>query len=90
MIYLKNQLANFELYVAKYYMRRQAYVASLSRAKFIVESYQKTPAVSDALAIMAEAYKNLNESRLEESTKIILEKKEFLLTNIPYRECQQN
>jgi outer membrane protein assembly factor BamD len=55
MIYLRNLLAESELNIADYYMRRGAYVAASNRARFVVENYSKSPAVADALAIMVEA-----------------------------------
>ena len=59
MIYLRNILARHEVHVADYYMRRGAYVAAVNRARFVVENYQRTPAVGDALAVMSMAYKVL-------------------------------
>lgn len=56
MIYLKNTLAEHEVHVADYYMRRGAYVAAANRARYVVENYQTTPAVPDALVIMVKAY----------------------------------
>lgn len=55
MIYLRNLLAESELNIADYYMRRGAYVAASNRARYVVENYSKSPAVADALAIMVEA-----------------------------------
>ncbi|MDY6891200.1 MAG: outer membrane protein assembly factor BamD [Pseudomonadota bacterium] len=60
MQYLKNRLATHEIHVASYYMRRQAWVAAANRGRYVVENLQETPAVPDALAIMAEAYTELN------------------------------
>lgn len=60
MVFLRNQLAAYEINVADYYIRRGAYVAAASRAKTVVESYQETPSVSDALQIMARAYQELD------------------------------
>ncbi|MFT5176087.1 MAG: outer membrane protein assembly factor BamD [Gammaproteobacteria bacterium] len=57
MLYLKNLLAQHEVHVADYYMRRGAYVAASNRARYVVENYQRAPAVPEALAIMAKAYK---------------------------------
>ena len=57
MLYLRNNLAKHELHVAKYYMRREAFVAAANRARFVVENYDTTPSVPDALVIMAKAYK---------------------------------
>jgi len=57
MIFLRNSLAKYELYVAEFYLKRGAYVAAVNRAKKVVESYQQTPAVPEALVILAKSYK---------------------------------
>jgi outer membrane protein assembly factor BamD len=59
MIFLRNRLADFELYVAKYYMRRGAYVGALNRAKFCIENYDGAPAVQPSLRIIVQAYRSL-------------------------------
>lgn len=59
MIYLRNLLADSEVHIARYYMRRQAYVAAVNRGRYVVENFPQTPAVPDALAIMIEAYMRL-------------------------------
>ena len=59
MLYLRNSLAQYEVNVARFYMVRGAYVAAANRAKKVVESYQRTPAVPEALVVMAKAYKVL-------------------------------
>ncbi len=73
MVYLRNQLAAFEVQVAKYYLRRKAYVAAVNRSKYVVESFQKTSYVADALAVMATAYKELGQNELAQSTKLVLQ-----------------
>lgn len=73
MIHLRNQLAAFELQVAKYYLRRKAYVAAISRSKYVIESFQKTAAVPDALAVMIEAYTQLGEKELASSSSLVLQ-----------------
>ncbi len=57
MIHLRNRLAKHELHVAKFYMKRSAYLAAANRAKTVVQAYPRTPAVPEALVIMAKAYK---------------------------------
>ena len=57
MLYLKNTLAMHEVHVAKYYMTRGAYVAAANRARYVVENYQRTPAMPDALVVLAKSYK---------------------------------
>src|ERR1700761_4345831 len=59
MIFLRNRLADFELYVAKYYMRRAPAVGALNRAKFCIENYDGPPAVQGSLRIIVQAYRNL-------------------------------
>lgn len=74
MIYIRNQLAAYELQVAKYYLRRKAYVASINRSKYLIESYQKTNSVGDAIAVMIEAYTQLGQNDLASSSKLVLQK----------------
>jgi len=59
MIALKNNLAMYEVHVARYYMKRRAYVAAADRASTVIEKYQRTPAVPYALLVLQEAYTNL-------------------------------
>lgn len=56
-IALKSNLALYDLNVAQYYMKRNAYVASINRAKHIIEKYPQTTAVPRALLLMADAYR---------------------------------
>lgn len=59
MIYLRNLLAAYEIHVAHYYLKRDAYVAAANRGRYVVENFQETPAVGDGLAVMTEAYQRL-------------------------------
>jgi outer membrane protein assembly factor BamD len=59
MIFLRNRLADYEVYVAQHYLNRQAYVAAIDRARFCIENYDGAPAVREALEIMIDAYKGL-------------------------------
>jgi len=54
MIYLRNVLASAEIQVANYYMRRAAWVAAGNRARNVVEHYDQSQAMPDALAILVE------------------------------------
>ncbi|MEO6967089.1 MAG: outer membrane protein assembly factor BamD [Rhodanobacteraceae bacterium] len=64
MVWLRNGLAQSELNVAEYYLRRQAYVASANRAEYLIEHYQRTPQVADALAVLAKSYAKLGRPEL--------------------------
>ncbi|MGR9115758.1 MAG: outer membrane protein assembly factor BamD [Gammaproteobacteria bacterium] len=59
MIALRNNLAMHEVHIARFYMRRKAYLAAANRAGEVVSKYQRTPAVPYALQIMQEAYDKL-------------------------------
>ena len=59
MIALRNNLAMHEVHIARFYMKRKAYVAAANRASEVVAKYQRTPAVPYALQIMREAYDKL-------------------------------
>lgn len=73
MVYLRNILAQNEVNVAHYYMRRGAYVAAANRARYVVENYNRTPSVPDALLIMAKAYKVLEMNDLSADALRVLE-----------------
>lgn len=72
MIFLRNNIAQSELNIAKYYFRREAYVAVQTRAKYIIENYQETPQAGDALALMAESYKRLGQKQLSDDSLRVL------------------
>jgi len=55
MLYLRNVLARAELHVADFYLRTGAYVAAANRARYVIENYNQSDAVPDALAITIEA-----------------------------------
>lgn len=72
MLYLRNNLARHELQVAKFYLQRGAYIAAANRAKKIIESYQRTPSVPDAMVVLAKSYKVMGLEDLYASTLKIL------------------
>lgn len=72
MIHLRNGLAQAELNVASYYLRRKAYIAAQTRAKFLLETYPQTPQTGDALAIMVESYRQLGQAKLAEDAESVL------------------
>ncbi len=59
MIAIRNRLARLEIHIAKYLLKRQAYIAAANRAAGVVANFPKTEAVEDALIIMVETYKAL-------------------------------
>ncbi|GAB2525994.1 outer membrane protein assembly factor BamD [Microbulbifer agarilyticus] len=73
MIHLRNLLARYEIHVANYYFKRGAYVASANRGRFVVENFQQTPSVPDALAVMVQAYHLLEMPQLESTSLAVLQ-----------------
>ena len=69
---IRNSLAKHEIYVADYYLRRGTYLAAANRAKYVIENYSKTPAVTDALKIMIEAYRQLKLDDLADDAEQVL------------------
>tara|TARA_B110000967_G_scaffold159087_1_gene164632 strand:+ start:267 stop:1085 length:819 start_codon:yes stop_codon:yes gene_type:complete len=74
MSYLMNKIAERELHVARYYMKRKAYVASLNRAKYVLENYRQSIHQEEALVILISAYEHLGIEDLKKDTERILEK----------------
>jgi outer membrane protein assembly factor BamD len=59
MKYLVNTLAQHDLHVAKYYYRRQAYLAAANRAQSAIKEYPDAPAVEEALFVLTKSYDKL-------------------------------
>ena len=73
MIYLRNNLAQYEVHVARYYQNRGAHLAAVNRAKYVVEHYPQTPAVPEGLAIMVRAYREMGMDDLAKDALRVLE-----------------
>ncbi len=72
LIYLRNLLAAYEIHVARYYIKRQAFIAASNRGRYVIEHFQQTPAVPDGLAVMVESYRQLGLDQLADQTLSIL------------------
>ena len=74
MIYLRDRLADYEVHVARYYMKRTAYVAAANRAQYAVEHYPQSPAVEEAFFILIRAYDALGLDDLRDSAERVMRK----------------
>ncbi|RLU00887.1 MAG: outer membrane protein assembly factor BamD [Ketobacter sp.] len=72
MVYLRNLLAAYELRAAEFYMRRGAFVAAANRGRYVVENFDTSPSVANALVVMAEAYTELDQPELRDSSVAVL------------------
>ena len=69
MIHLRNRLADYEIYVARYYLDRGAYIGAAQRAKQTIEQFDGAPAIRDALEVMITAYDALGMQELAAQTR---------------------
>ncbi|MDD2919574.1 MAG: outer membrane protein assembly factor BamD [Rhodoferax sp.] len=74
MNYIVNSLAQSEVYVARYYYQRGAYLAAINRAQTAIVDYQGVPALEEALFIMVKSYDALGMTALRDDTQRVLEK----------------
>lgn len=81
MNYIVNSLASGEVHVARYYLRRGAYLAAANRAQQALTDYRSSPAIEEALFIMVRAYDHLGLIPLRDDAERVL-KQSF--PNSPY------
>ena len=74
LIYIRNQIARSELYIAEYYHKRSAHVAAIERIKYMLENYGGTPSTEQGLIILIESYNSLNMRQLAFDTARVLKK----------------
>ena len=74
LIYIRNQIARNELYIAEYYSKRSAHVAAIERIKYMLENYGGTPSTEKGLLILVESYNNLNMRQLAFDSARVLKK----------------
>lgn len=77
MDFIVNALAEYEVHVARYYMKRGAYLAAANRAQAAIGAYEGAPALEEALAVMIEAYDKLGLKELRDDARRVLK------TNFP-------
>ena len=73
MVYLRNSVAEYDVHVARYYIKRGAYLAAVNRGRNVVENYPKTTAVANALAVMLVGYTMLDMEEQANDTRRVLE-----------------
>jgi len=72
LVTLRNILARHELFVAIFYTKKEAYIASINRCKFIIEKFPNTPSVPAALHLIAYNYDKINAPKLAEDALRVL------------------
>jgi len=74
MKYLVNALSSHEVHVARFYMKREAYVAAVNRAQTAIKTYPDAPANEEALFIMIKAYDKLGMNDLRDDAERVMRK----------------
>lgn len=72
--YLVNAMASQEVHVARYYVKRGAYIAAANRAQFAVKTYPQAPAIEEAMFILVTAYDKLGMNDLRDDADRIMRK----------------
>lgn len=71
MIYLRERMAYHDLQIAKYYQRREAYVAASRRAEDILRKFQGTSVIPETLAVLENAYRKLELTELADDARAL-------------------
>ncbi len=71
MVYLRDRLANYEVHVARFYFKRNAYVAAAQRARACIEQYDGAPATKEALQILIASYERMGLPKLAEQSRAV-------------------
>lgn len=77
MVYLRNQMAEKEIYIAEFYIERKSWLSSAKRAKSVIERYPNTIWTKRALEIMAQSYEQLELEDLAADTRRIIDYNDF-------------
>ena len=74
MRYIVNALEKGDIVMARYYYKRQAYLAAADRAKEVLIDYSKSPQTEEALYILAKSYQAMNLTELANDALRVLNK----------------
>ncbi|NMP32862.1 outer membrane protein assembly factor BamD [Thalassotalea sp. M1531] len=72
MIAIKSRLARYELAVAEFYFKRDAFVSAANRARYIVEYYSPSNEMESALEMMVRCYEELKLDDLKRNALQVL------------------
>lgn len=72
MFAIKSRLAKYELSVAEFYLKREAYASAANRGRYIIEYFSPSPEIEPALEIMIECYDKLSLTDLKANAMQVL------------------
>jgi outer membrane protein assembly factor BamD len=74
MKYLVNALAQYDVHVAKYYIRRGAYLAAANRAQSAIKEYPDAPAIEEAMYLLVKCYGLMGQTSLQQDANRVFTK----------------
>jgi outer membrane protein assembly factor BamD len=77
MIYLRNQMAEKEILIAEFYVKRKSWLSAANRAKAVIRRYPRTIWTKRALEIMLQSYKELGLKDLARDTQRVIDYNDF-------------
>jgi len=77
MIYLRDQLAEKEIQIAEFYIKRKSWISSALRAETVIENYPSTVWTQRALEILLLSYQKLRLTKLVTDTQKIIDYNDF-------------
>lgn len=72
LVAIKSRLAKYEIAVAKFYLKREAWASAANRGRYVVEYFSPSVEVEQALEIMVESYDQLGLEDLKRNAKQVL------------------
>lgn len=72
MVFLRNRIAENEMHVVRYYVKRGAWLAAARRAENVIANYPGSPASLDAVEMLARSYAELGLRRQAEEARELL------------------
>ncbi|MDE2430487.1 MAG: outer membrane protein assembly factor BamD, partial [Burkholderiales bacterium] len=74
MKYLVNALAKYDVHVARYYLRRGAYLAAANRAQAAINEYPDASATEEAMYILVRSYDAMGMTQLRDDANRVFTK----------------
>lgn len=72
MVKIKSRLAKYEIAIARFYIKREAFASAANRGRYIVEYFSPSEEVEEALEIMITAYNELGLTELKNNAIKVL------------------
>lgn len=74
MKYLVNAMAQHDVHVAKYYIRKGAYLAAANRVQSAIKDYPDAPAIEEALYLLVKCYGMMGQTDLQQDANRVFTK----------------